>query len=296
MRVAAPLKLTDEDLRQLESWSRGRSTPQRLVIRSRIVLKAAGGLENRQIAEELGIRPNTVGLWRNRFALQGLKGIVKDAHRAGRKPSLDQSVVSTILERTLHGKPEGETHWSTRNMARAAGVSHMTVQRVWKAHGLQPHRYRSFKFSKDVKFEEKLMDVIGLYRNPPARAVVFSIDEKPQIQALERTQRILPLRSGMPQGISNDYKRNGTIDLFAALNTLDGTAITQFHRRHTHKEFICFLKILDSGIGPGLEVHVVLDNLSAHKTPEVLKWLKHHPRFHFHFTPTSSSWVNMVEG
>lgn len=295
MRRAPQIVLAPEERTQLEKWSRGRSTPQRLVLRAKIVLLAAEGRTNKAIAGALGTNPITVGRWRSRFALLRLEGIRRDAPRAGRKPQLPAALVRRIVETTLHAKPPGETHWSTRTLADHLGVSHMTVHRVWKDHHLQPHRTRSFKLSRDPRFEEKLVDVVGLYMNPPQKAAVFSVDEKPQTQALERTQAVLPLGRDFPEGRPHDYRRNGTIDLFAALNVLDGTVITEFHHRHRHQEFLAFLRTLDEQTPAELEVQIVLDNLSAHKTPEVERWLLRHPRFHFHFTPTGSSWVNAVE-
>jgi len=296
MRVSPRVVLTPEEQKQLQQWSRGRSTPQRLVLRSKIILLAAEDKKNIEIVKELGTNPVTVGRWRTRFALLRVEGIVRDAPREGRKPKIPVSVVKKILDMTLREKPRSETHWSTRTLAEKLGVSHMTVQRVWKAHNLQPHRTRSFKLSKDPEFEEKLVDIVGLYMNPPQKAVVFSFDEKPQVQALERKQATLPMRPNFPQSYPNDYKRNGTVDLFAALNILDGTVITQFHNKHRHQEFLSFLRILDEYIAPDLDVHVVLDNLSAHTDNRVRRWMKRHSRFHFHFTPTGSSWLNMVEG
>ncbi len=296
MRVAPPVILTPEERSELESWSRGRSTPHRLVLRAQIVLRAAEGTENQQIATELGTRPNTVGLWRRRFTLLRLPGVQKDAPRPGRKLRLDRSVVQGILVKTRLTKPRGQTHWSTRTMAREVGVHPSTVQRIWKLHGLQPHRTQSFKLSQDPRFEEKIIDVVGIYMNPPERSVVFSVDEKPQTQALERTQAILPMAKDWPEGRPHDYRRHGTVDLYAALSILDGKVITEFHERHRHQEFLAFLNTLDQQVPPGLRVEVVLDNLSAHKTEHVQRWLRRHPRFHFHFTPTSSSWANMVEG
>lgn len=296
MRCAPPIVLAPEERIELESWSRGRSTPHRLVLRAQIILQASEGRENQTIADSLGTRPNTVGLWRSRFALLRIEGVRQDAPRAGRKPTVPPELVQRIVDTTLHEKPRGETQWSTRTLAHHLGVSHMTVQRAWKDRGFQPHRTRSFKLSHDPHFEEKLIDVVGLYMNPPEKAVVFSIDEKPQVQALERTQAILPMRENYPEGRPHDYKRNGTVDLFAALNILDGRVVHEYHDRHRHQEFLAFLRRLDGEVSPELQVHVVLDNLSAHKTDEVQRWLRRHPRFHFHFTPTGSSWVNMVEG
>jgi len=296
MRVAPPVLLTPPERSQLESWARGRSTPHRLVLRARIVLRASEGLENFQIAEELRTRPNTVSLWRRRFTLLRLPGIEQDAPRSGRKPRLEPEVVRAILTKTRLTKPRGQTHWSTRTMAREVGVHRSTVQRIWKLHGLQPHRTQSFKLSKDPRFEEKIIDVVGIYLNPPERSVVFSVDEKPQTQPLERTQAILPMAKDWPEGRPHDYRRHGTVDLYAALNILDGKVITEFHVRHRHQEFLAFLNTLDRQVAPDLGVHVVLDNLSAHKTEHVQRWLRRHPRFQFHFTPTSSSWAHMVEG
>lgn len=296
MRRAIVIALTPEERQQLLTWSRGRSTPSRLVIRARLVLAAADGKTNKQIVQELELDPRTVGLWRRRFALLHLAGIEKDAPRPGRKPRLDTEVTKAIVVKTLRTKPRGRTHWSTRTMARAVGVDHVTVHRIWRRYGLKPHRTQSFKLSRDPRFVEKLMDVVGVYQNPPDRSVVFSVDEKPQTQALERTQAILPMGKNWPEGRPHDYRRNGTVDLFAALNILDGQVITEFHPRHRQKEFIIFLETLDGKVPSDLQVHVVLDNLSVHKAERVQRWLRRHPRFHFHFTPTSSSWANMVEG
>ena len=296
MRVASPIALLPEERSELESWARGRSTPHRLVLRARIVLRAAQGHRNQEIAEELDTRPNTVGLWRERFALLRLEGVRQDAPRPGPNPTISLSLVNKIVETTLHTKPRGETHWSTRTLADHLGVSHMTVHRIWKARHLQPHRAQSFELSNDPRFEEKLADVVGLYLNPPERAIVFSVDEKPQVQALERKQTVLPTGPKFVEGRSHQYKRNGTIDLFAALEILTGEVVTEFHHRHRHQEFLAFLSTLDRRAAPEFEVHVILDNLSAHMTAEVDRWLRGHPRFHLHFTPTHSSWLNAVEG
>ncbi len=296
MRVAPALQLTPEERAQLETWSRGRSTPQRLVLRARIVLGAAEGKENQEIAEGLATRPNTVGLWRRRFLLLRLEGIEKDAPRPGRRPRLSRTVVARIVDRTLHTKPRGRTHWSTRVMAKEIGVDPVTVHRVWRRYGLKPHLKQSFKLSHDRQFEEKVVDVVGLYQNPPEKAIIFSVDEKPQTQALERTQAILPMGKNWPEGRPHDYRRNGTVDLFAALNILDGQVVTGYYPQHTQKEFLAFMRVLDRRVPLDLRIHVVLDNLSVHKGEQVQRWLRRHPRFHFHFVPTSSSWMNMVEG
>lgn len=279
----------------LGRWSRGRSTPQRLVLRSKIVLLAADGLQNKQIATRLKVKPHTVARWRNRFISYRIDGISKDAPRAGRKPRIKQSKIDQIIDRTLHTKPRGATHWTTRTLAKEAGVSHMMVQRIWKSHRIQPHRERSFKLSRDPKFNEKVRDVVGLYMNPPDKAVVICMDEKAGIQALDRSQTILPLRPGMPAGRSWDYKRNGRIDLFAALNILDGTVVTEFHRRHRHQEFLIFLRTIDESVPEWLDVHMVLDNLGTHTQPDVKRWFARHTRFVLHFTPKGASWLNMVE-
>lgn len=290
------MTLTEEERSRLETWARGRSTPARLVLRARIVLAAAKGEENQKIARDLETRPNTVGLWRSRFRLLRLAGIEKDAPRAGRKPRLEVETVKAVVVKTLRTKPRGRTQWSTRTMARATGLGHVTIHRIWKRFGLKPHKTQSFKLSRDTHFAEKLVDVVGVYQNPPERSVVFSVDEKPQTQALERTQAILPLGKDWPEGRPHDYRRNGTVDLFAALNILDGQVTTGFYARHTQREFMAFLNILDRQVSPELQVHVVMDNLSVHKGEKVQRWLRRHARFHFHFTPTSSSWANMVEG
>ena len=295
MRVAPTITVTMEESRQLLTWSRGRSTPHRLVDRARIVLAAVEGKTNDQIAEELHLHRRTVGLWRRRFALLRLAGIEQDAPRTGRRPRLDREAIEGIVAKTLHTKPRGETHWSTRSLAREVGLHHTTVHRIWRLHGLKPHLTQSFKLSKDKRFEEKLVDVVGLYMNPPERSVIFCVDEKPQTQALERTQAVLPMGGNRPEGRPHDYRRHGTIELYAAPNILDGQIVTEFHERHRHQEFLAFLRTLDGQIAEGMEIHVVLDNLSAHKTPEVERWLRRRRRIHFYFVPTSSSWVIMVE-
>lgn len=296
MRVALPIVLAPDERRELESWSRGRSTPHRLILRARIVLRAAEGRPNQEIADDLHTRPNTVGLWRQRFALLRIEGIRQDAPRPGPNPTIPSSLVKKIVETTLHSTPPGQTHWSTRTLAGHLGVSHMTVHRIWKARRLQPHRSHSFELSHDPRFEEKLADVVGLYLNPPEKAIVFSVDEKPQVQALERKQTTLSVAPRFPEGRSHQYKRNGTIDLFAALEILTGEVVAEFHHRHRHQEFLSFLRTLDRQAAPEYDVHVILDNLSAHSTAEVERWLRSHPRFHLHFTPTHSSWLNAVEG
>ena len=295
MRVAAGVVVNDEEREQLLAWSRGRSTPHRLVLRSKIVLMAADGLQNKKIAENLRVRPKVVTRWRNRFATHRLNGIRADAPRPGRKPRISQEKIDAIVDRTLHTKPLGATHWSTRTLGREMGVSNATVARIWESHRIQPHRERSFKLSTDPEFNEKVRDVVGLYMDPPDKAIVICVDEKPGVQALERSQTILPVRPGVPASRPYDYKRNGRIDLFAALNILDGTVITEFHRRHRHQEFLIFLRTIDECVPRELDVHMVMDNLGTHTQPDVKRWFKRHPRFKLHFTPKGASWMNMVE-
>ena len=298
MRVAPQIVLSPDEREKLAKWSHGRSTPYRLVHRARIILKAADGLQNKEIAQSLDTNPDTVSLWRRRFHVLRLEGIRKDAPRPGRNPQIRPEVVDQILNKTLHEKPLGATHWSTRTMAKTVGVSRETVRRVWKDHRLKPHLTRNFKLSNDPRFAEKVRDVVGLYLNPPEKAAVLSVDEKTQIQALDRTQTILPIRPGLPEGRTqgtHDYRRNGTIDLFAALDVLTGTVVTEFHHRHRHQEFLMFLRTLDERVPPELDVHLILDNLSVHKHEKVKRWFRRHPRFHTHFTPTSASWINQVE-
>lgn len=266
-----------------------------MVLRANIVLRAAEGIRNKEIAAQLHVQPNTVTLWRRRFFLQRIAGIERDAPRPVPTRPIPQELVDEILDKTLHQKPAGATHWSTRSLAKEVGVSHMVVHRVWKAHHLEPHRVRTFKVSKDPRFVEKIRDIVGLYLDPPEKAAVFCADEKTQIQALDRTQTILPIRPGLPETRTHDYRRHGTINLYAALNTLDGTVITEFRRRHRHREFLLFLRAIDERVPPELTVHLVLDNLSSHKGDRVRRWLGKHPRFHLHYTPTGTSWVNLVE-
>jgi transposase len=295
MRVAATVAVNDQEREQLLAWSRGRSTPHRLVLRSKIVLMAADGLQNKKIAESLHVRPKVVTRWRNRFVTHHLNGIRIDAPRPGRKPRISQGKIDAIIDRTLHTKPPGATHWSTRTLAREMGVSNATVARIWESHRIQPHRERSFKLSTDPKFNEKVRDVVGLYMNPPDKAIVICVDEKNGIQALDRSQTILPVRPGMPASRSYDYKRNGRIDLFAALNILDGTVITEFHKRHRHQEFLIFLQTIDGCVPKEFDVHMVMDNFGTHTQPDVKRWFGRHPRFKLHFTPKGTSWMNMVE-
>lgn len=256
---------------------------------------AAQNYENIQIASKLGMSHPTVQLWRDRFLSFRLPGLEKDAPRPGRIPKVSHKKVMAIVTATLHTTPPDATHWSTRTMAKNQGVGHSTVQRIWKQYNLKPHLIETFKLSRDKKFLEKLYDVEGLYLNPPDKSIVFCVDEKSQIQALERTQPLLPLRPGIPSRQTHDYQRHGTTTLFAALNMPDGKVIGDCMPRHRHQEFIRFLQLIDTKTPLDLSLHLIVDNYGTHKHPKVQKWLKRHPRFHMHFIPTSSSWVNMVE-
>jgi transposase len=295
MRVARKIELSSEERAVLEQQARGRSLPVRLVERSRIVLRAADGLQDREIAAELGITPEKAARWRNRFLDGGREALVKDAPRPGRKRTVTDRKTAWIVKLTTSTKPANATHWSTRTMAERAGVSEATVRRIWRAHGLKPHLSRTFKVSTDPQFAEKLTDVVGLYLNPPEHAIVLSVDEKSQIQALDRTQPGLPLKRGRCGTMTHDYKRNGTATLFAALDTLDGRVISMCDDRHRHQEWLRFLRIIDKLTEKGKNVHLIVDNYATHKHPLVKRWLERHPRFHVHFTPTSCSWLNMVE-
>ena len=295
MRVARTIVLTAAEESTLRKWSRGRSTAARLVLRARIVLAAAEGRENRQIAAELGCTRRTVGTWRNRFAAQRLAGIERDAPRGGRKPSVRIAKEAEIIARTTRDTPPNATHWSTRTMARTVGVSRATVQRVWSDNGLKPHRTRTFKVSSDPRFVEKLVDVVGLYLHPPEHALVLSCDEKSQIQALDRTQKSLPMFPGRLQTLTHDYRRHGTTTLFAALELAEGKIIAQCMPQHRHQEWIKFLKTIDAQTPAELDLHLIVDNYATHKHPRVQAWLRRHKRFQMHFIPTSSSWLNVIE-
>jgi len=293
MKPAPRITLADDDRKSLTRWSRGRSTPVRLMQRSRIVLLAAEGKMNKDIATVLDIMPNTVGRWRKRFAQGGVTAIMKDAPRSGRKPRSD--IVRLIVEKTTQEKPAHATHWSGRTLAGALGIDKSMVWRVWKAHGLKPHLSRTFKVSNDPQFVEKLTDVVGLYLNPPEKAMVFCVDEKSQIQALDRTQRTLPMKKGRCGTITHDYVRHGTTTLFAALEVANSRLIGTCMDRHRHQEFIKFLKQIDKETPPEMDLHLIVDNYATHKHAKVKSWLKRHKRFHLHFIPTSSSWLNLVE-
>jgi transposase len=295
MRVARPVVLSSEQREVLESRARARSAAARSVERARIVLLAAAGLQDKQIAAKLGIMPEKAARWRNRFLDGGWEALEKDAPRPGRTPTITAAQIQEVVRKTTQGKPANATHWSTRSMAEAAGLSEKTVRRIWHQHGLKPHLARTFKLSNDPQFAEKLEAIIGLYLHPPEHAIVLCADEKSQIQALDRTQPGLPLKKGRCGTMTHDYKRNGTATLFAAMNTLDGTVISMCDDRHRHQEWLKFLRVIDYVTPPGKELHLIADNYATHKHPKVQRWLARHPRFHVYFTPTSSSWLNMVE-
>src|SRR6187397_1331044 len=296
MRRPVPALLVSPGQREiLESVARSPSAPHREVVRARALLMAADGLANTAIARALSVSPASVSGWRTRFAEEGLVKFAQVREGRGRKKTIPQEKIDEIVELTLNYRPEGETHWSCRTMAAATGVSKSTVQQVWSARGLKPHRVETFKLSNDPKFEDKLVDVVGLYLNPPEKAIVLCADEKSSVQALDRTQASLPMIPGRAQTMTHDYKRNGTTTLFAGLNVLTGMVIGQCLPRHRHQEFLKFLRTIDREVPKGLQIHVILDNYSTHKHDNVQQWLAKHPRFHLHFTPTSSSWLNQVE-
>jgi transposase len=295
MRVAPAVAINEEQRKTLEQWARGRSLPARQVERARIVLLAAEGKLDIEIAAELGITNQKSARWRSRFLEQGLRGLEKDAPRPGRTPSIPAATVQAVVRKTTQDKPANATHWSTRTMAAATGISEASVRRIWKAHGLKPHLVETFKVSNDPQFAEKLNAIIGLYLAPPEHALVLCCDEKSQIQALDRTQPGLPLKRGRGQTMTHDYKRNGTATLFAALNAATGKVISLCQQRHRHQEWLKFLRLLEDATPAGQQVHIIADNYATHKHPKVRRWLERHPRFHMHFTPTSASWLNMVE-
>jgi transposase len=292
--TVVPIELSVEERDQLEAWSRRRSSAQALAVRSRIVLAAADGLNNTEIAARLGIHRNVAGKWRQRFAEYRLDGLT-DEPRPGQPRKITDAQVEEVIVKTLESTPKDATHWSTRSMAREVGLTQSAVHRIWKAFGLQPHRRESWKLSRDPLFVAKVRDVVGLYLNPPERAVVLCVDEKSQIQALDRTAPILPMLPGTPARATHDYKRSGTSSLYAALDITTGKVIGALHSRHRAIEFKQFLQTIDREVPDDLAVHLVLDNSSTHKTPTIQRWLAAHPRFVLHFTPTSSSWLNLVE-
>jgi transposase len=295
MRVAPVITLSDADRQELQRWAKGRSVQVRQMLRAKIVLAAADGKDNQTIAAELQTNRLLVGQWRKRFAEQGLAGIAKDASGRGRKPVVRDSLVQKIVETTTRGKPDNATHWSTRSLANFLDTTQSMIHRVWRANNLKPHLVRPFKLSNDPQFIEKVVDVVGLYMNPPEHALVLSCDEKSQIQALDRTQPGLPLKKGRCGTMTHDYKRNGTTTLFAALEMAQGKLIGTCMPRHRHQEWIKFLELIDAQTPPALDLHLIVDNYNTHKHEKVRRWLKHHPRFHMHFIPTSSSWLNLIE-
>src|SRR5690349_10471734 len=292
---APRLDISDADRKELLSLSRQRSIPRGILLRVNIVLAAAEGRANHLVARELSTTVTTVLLWRNRYETEGLAGLFSDRQRSGRPKQIPAAKEAAIVEATMKTVPKDATHWSIRAMAAAQQVSAATVQRIWNKHKLQPHRVESFKFSSDPQFAPKVRDIVGLYMNPPDKAIVLSVDEKSQIQALDRTQPILPLRPGLPERQTHDYERHGTTTLFAALDVAGGKIIGQCQPRHRHQEFLLFLDKIDAATPANAPIHLVLDNYGTHKHPEVKAWFEKHPRYHVHFTPTSASWLNQVE-
>jgi len=295
MNIAERIVLSPQEQSTLQRWARGKRLPLRLVQRARIIQLAASGVFSHEIARRVQVSRPTVQLWRDRFLALRCAGLEKDAPRPGRLPTIPDHKIQAVVAATLHAKPVHATHWSTRSMAQSQGLSPVAIHRIWKQHNLKPHLTKTFKLSRDPHFLEKLTDVVGLYLNPPDKAVVLCVDEKSQIQALDRTQPGLPLKKGRCGTMTHDYKRNGTTTLFAALSMLDGKVIGDCLPRHRHQEFIRFLQTIDSHTQPELDLHLIVDNYGTHKHPRVKAWMRRHPRFHFHFIPTSSSWLNMVE-
>ena len=293
-RVAVAIDLSVAERRELDDLARRRRTAQGLARRARIVLLAAEGLENKTIAVELGASADTVGIWRRRFAERRLEGLY-DAPRPGTPRRISDDAIAETVRRTLEETPVDATHWSLRSMARSTGYAPSTIHRIWRAFGLQPHRSKSFKLSSDPLFVEKVRDIVGLYLNPPERALVLCVDEKSQIQALDRTQPLLPMRPGQVERRSHDYKRHGTLSLFAALDTATGQVIGRCFARHRAREFRAFLNTVEARVPADLDVHIIMDNLATHKTKAIRDWFARHPRWQVHYTPTSASWINQVE-
>jgi transposase len=294
-RSTAPVRLSEDQQNQIEQWLAAMGTPQQVALRCRIVLAASRGESEAAIASELGINRKTVRLWRGRFLQEGLKGVWEIAPGRGRKATYGPDRIKAVLEATLQSKPKGQTHWSCRLMAASQGISKSTISNFWKSHNIKPHRTKTFKLSRDPKFLEKLTDVVGLYLNPPDQAIVLCVDEKSQIQALNRTQPGLPLKKGRCGTMTHDYKRNGTTTLFAALDLLQGKVIGDFHKRHRHQEFLKFLRRIDREFAGEKTLHIVMDNYGTHGTAEVKAWLRKHRRFVIHYVPTSCSWLNLIE-
>jgi transposase len=293
-RPLPDLRLTAEENNRLVEWARRRTTAQALALRARIVLGCAQGATNSQVSQRLRVTLQTVGKWRRRFIEQRLDGLL-DAPRPGQPRKISDAQVEEVLAMTLERRPKEATHWSTRLMAKATGLNQTAVVRIWQAFGLQPHRTETFKLSTDPLFIDKVRDIVGLYLAPPTRAVVLCVDEKSQIQALDRTQPLLPLSFGVAERRSHDYVRYGTTTLFAALNLATGAVIGELHRRHRSSEFLKFLRTIEQSVPPQLDIHLVMDNYGTHKSPTVKAWFARHPRYHLHFTPTSGSWLNLVE-
>ena len=293
-RPKQPVVLSDDERSKLQEWARRPKTAQRLALRARIVLGCADGIENRQVARQLRITDQTVCKWRERFRTARLEGLA-DEPRPGAPRRISDAQIEALITRTLEAPPPNASHWSTRTMAQAISMSQSAVSRVWRAFSLQPHRVETFKLSADPFFIEKVRDIVGLYLNPPQHALVLCVDEKSQIQALDRTRPILPLRPGVPERQTHDYKRHGTTSLFAALDVATGKVIGSLHRRQRHQEFLRFLEHIDAAIPEPFEIHLVMDNYGTHKMPKVKRWFARRPRYHLHFTPTSASWLNQVE-
>jgi putative transposase len=292
--VARAVVLEPQQRAQLQSLSTSRSLPHALVTRARVILMAAEGVENIEIAERVGLSRLSVGKWRQRFAQYGVEGL-HDELRPGRPRTIEDERIAKLIKQTLHSQPKNATHWTTRLSAKHAKISKSTVQRIWNVFGLRPHRHRAFKLSNDPFFVEKVRDIVGLYLNPPQNALVLCVDEKSQCQALERTQPVLPMGLGYVEGITHDYVRHGTTTLFAALNIASGEVIGKCQRQHRHQEFLRFLNHIDTNVPQTLDLHLIMDNYASHKHPKVRSWLAQHPRYHVHFTPTYSSWLNQVE-
>jgi transposase len=293
-RAAGELLLSEAERAELVALTLRRKTAQALALRARIVLACADGLANKVVAARQRVTQQTVGKWRSRYVEHRLDGLL-DAPRTGTPRTIDDARVDAVVAKTLESMPQGATHWSTRTMAREAGVSQTAVSRIWRAFGLQPHRQETFKLSSDPMFVEKVRDIVGLYLDPPLKAMVLCVDEKSQIQALDRTQPLLPLAPGIPERRTHDYERHGTTTLFAALDIATGAVIGDLHRRHRSSEFLQFLRTIEANVPAMLDIHLVMDNYGTHKTPSIKNWLARHPRFHVHFTPTSASWLNQVE-
>jgi transposase len=295
MATESGIRLPPEDRAALEGWVADRNTPQKLVWRARIVLMWADGAGVTAIVRATGKTKRTAYRWRDRYLARGVDGLKRDASRPGRKPPLAAAMIARVVDMTLHEKPPAGTHWSVRKMAKAVGLSPSSVQRIWAAHGLKPHLSKTFKLSNDPRFSEKVQDIVGLYLDPPDKALVLCVDEKSQIQALDRTQPGLPLKPGRAGTLTHDYRRHGTTTLFAALDVATGRVIGRCLKRHRHQEFLRFLREIDRATPRGLNLHLIVDNYATHKHAKVKAWLAKHPRFHLHFTPTSASWLNLVE-